>query len=47
VQEFFLLSRPPGGLLLAAVACGAAGGLGVEVLARVHARAFPRDKVRW
>ncbi|MGY3319352.1 HAD-IC family P-type ATPase [Arthrobacter sp. TE12232] len=40
-QEFFLLSRPPGGLLLAAVACGAAGGLGVEVLARVHARAFP------
>jgi len=43
VQEFFLLSRPPGGLLLAAVACGAAGGLGVEVLARVHARAFPQQ----
>ncbi|SDP85748.1 cation-transporting ATPase E [Arthrobacter sp. ok909] len=44
-QEFFLLSRPPGGLLLAAVACGAAGGLGVEVLARVHARAFPAQAV--
>jgi cation-transporting ATPase E len=40
-QEFFLLSRPPDGLLLAAVACGVGGGLGVEVLARVHARVFP------
>ena len=46
-QEFFLLSRPPGGLLLAAVACGAAGGLGVEVLARVHARAFPVQGLGW
>ena len=40
-QEFFLLSRPPAGLLLAAVACGAGGGLGVEILTRAHARAFP------
>ena len=40
-QEFFLLARPPDGLLLAAVACGAGGGIGVEVLARVHARVFP------
>jgi cation-transporting ATPase E len=40
-QEFFLLSRPPGGLLLAAVVCGAGGGLAVEVLAQIHARIFP------
>lgn len=40
-QEFFLLARPPDGLLLAAVVCGAGGGVGVEVLARVHARVFP------
>jgi cation-transporting ATPase E len=46
-QEFFLLSRPPGGLLLAAVACGATGGLGVEVLARVHARTFPVQGLGW
>jgi cation-transporting ATPase E len=42
-QEFFVLSRPPAGLLLAAVVCGAAGGLGVEVLARMHGRAFPPE----
>ncbi|WP_244208518.1 HAD-IC family P-type ATPase [Arthrobacter oryzae] len=40
-QEFFLLSRPPSGLLIAALACGVGGGLGVEVLARVHGRVFP------
>jgi cation-transporting ATPase E len=42
-QDFFLLSRPPSGLLLTSVACGAVGGCGVEVLARLHARAFPRQ----
>ncbi|WP_261792385.1 HAD-IC family P-type ATPase [Arthrobacter sp. PM3] len=41
-QDFFLLSRPPNGLLLASVVCGAIGGCGVEVLARLHARSFPR-----
>lgn len=41
-QEFFVLSRPPDGLLLVAVVCGAVGGLGVEALTRVHARKFPR-----
>jgi cation-transporting ATPase E len=45
VQEFFVLSRPPAAVLLLAVGCGVGGGLGVEILVRVHARAFPSPDV--
>ena len=44
-QEFFVLSRPPTDLLLAAVGCGVGGGLAVEVLVRLHAGAFPPPDV--
>lgn len=41
-QEFFSLIWPPADLVLAAVVAGVSGGLAVEVLARNHARRFPR-----
>ncbi|WP_261382557.1 HAD-IC family P-type ATPase [Arthrobacter sp. UKPF54-2] len=41
-QEFFILSWPPTGLLLAALAAGIAGGLAIELLAWLHGRKFPR-----
>lgn len=41
-QDFFILSWPPGGLLLAALATGAGGGLAIELLAWLHGRKFPR-----
>lgn len=41
-QEFFILSLPPVGLLLAALAAGLGGGLAIELLAWLHGRKFPR-----
>ena len=41
-QDFFILSWPPTGLLLAALATGAGGGLAIELLAWLHGRKFPR-----
>lgn len=41
-QQFFNLSWPPQDLLVAAAVAAACGSLAIEVLARVHARKFPR-----
>ena len=41
-QDFFILSWPPPGLLFAALATGAGGGLAIELLAQFHGRKFPR-----
>ncbi|WP_232084190.1 HAD-IC family P-type ATPase [Arthrobacter sp. SO5] len=41
-QDFFDLSWPPQELLVAAAISAAGGGVAIEVLARAHARKFPR-----
>ena len=41
-QDFFILSWPPTGLLLAALATGTGGGFAIELLAWLHGRKFPR-----
>jgi cation-transporting P-type ATPase E len=41
-QDFFILSWPPDGLLLLALAAGGGAGLAIEVLAWLHRRNFPR-----
>lgn len=41
-QDFFILSWPPGSLLISALGTGGAAGLAVEFLAWLHRRKFPR-----
>ena len=47
-QDFFILSWPPTGLLLAALATGTGGGFAIELLAWLHGpQSFPADSGGW